>query len=129
MTLSIDTLKGMGAFTGAPVRKQIKWKSNGEEHEAEVNVKPLSYSTAVSDLMSRDAIASRIASSILDDDMKPVFTLEDITGEADEERGPLCRALTMELLRVIGEVSDFDKKKPQKSPAKKKSGTSLSSPE
>jgi len=113
MSLNINSLKDMGAFTGAPVKKEINWKSNGENHTAEVNVKPLSYSTAVSDITSRDAVASRIASSILDDDLKPVFTLEDVTGEADEERGPLCRALTMELLRVIGEVSDFDKKKPQ----------------
>jgi len=113
MSLNINSLKDMGAFTGAPIRKEINWKSNGETHTAEVNVKPLSYSTAVSDITSRDAVASRIASSILDDDMKPVFSMEDVTGEADEERGPLCRALTMELLRVIGEVSDFDKKKPQ----------------
>ncbi len=121
--LSLDNLQKTGAFCGAPVKKEITWESGGEKHTAEVFVKPLSYSSAVSDITSRDTIAGRIACSILGDDMKPVFTIGDITGEANPERGPLCSSLTLELMRVIGEVSHFSEKKTISKP-KKKSGTS-----
>lgn len=121
--LSLDGLKQAGAFCGAPVRKEIEWESGGEKHKAEVFVRPLSYNSAVSDITSRDAVAGRIASCILGDDMKPVFTIGDITGDSDPERGPLCSSLTLELLRVIGEVSHFAEKKTTSKP-KRKSGTS-----
>ena len=111
MTLNIADLEKTGAFSGAPVEKEIKWESGGEEHTAVVFVRPLSYAAAVSDVTSKDAIAGRIAVSILDDDGKPVFKVGDITGESKPERGPLCRSLTMELLRVIGEVSGLAEKK------------------
>jgi hypothetical protein len=120
--LSLDSLNKAGAFCGAPVKKEITWTSGGETHKAEVLVRPLSYSSAVSDITSRDAIAGRIACSILGDDLKPVFTVGDITGESNPERGPLCSSLTLELLRVIGEVSCFAEKKTI-SKLKKKSGT------
>lgn len=122
MDLSIDSLKKAGAFTGAPVKREVKWEQGGEEHTATVYVRPLSYSTAVANF-SKDATAARIAASIVNDKGEPVFTPGDITGEADHERGPLCESLTMELLRVIGEVSGFGKKT-KTSPSKKRSGTS-----
>lgn len=31
MQLSISSLKDMGAFTGAPVEKEIKWKQGDQE--------------------------------------------------------------------------------------------------
>lgn len=111
MKITLDSLKSAGAFSGAPVEKEITWESGGEEHTATVYVRPLSYAAAVSDVTSKDAVAGRIAVSILDEEGKPVFTVGDVTGEADPERGPLCRSLTMELLRVIGEVSGFAEKK------------------
>src|SRR5690554_3475275 len=111
MTLTLDSLKEQGAFTGAPVEKEITWTSGGGEHTATVYVRRLSYSAAVSDITSKDAIAGRIATSIVDEAGKPVFTVADVTGEADPERGPLCRDLTLELLRVIGEVNGFSEKK------------------
>lgn len=111
MTLSLDSLKEQGAFTGAPVEKEITWTSGGGEHTATVFVRKLSYAAAVSDITSKDAIAGRIASSIVDENGKPIFTVADVTGEADPERGPLCRDLTLELLRVIGEVNGFSEKK------------------
>jgi len=109
MALNIAELEKTGAFSGAPVEKEIKWESGGEEHTATVFVRPLSYAAAVSDVTSKDAIAGRIAVSILDDDGKPVFKVGDITGESNPERGR--RSLTMELLRVIGEVSGLAEKK------------------
>lgn len=110
-TLSLESLTKQGAFAGAPVEKEIKWTSGGNENTATVFVRKLSYAAAVSDITSKDAIAGRIASSIVGEDGKPVFTISDVTGEADPERGPLCRDLTLELLRVIGEVNGFSEKK------------------
>ena len=133
MDLSIDSLKGMGAFTSAPVEKEIKWHQGDDEYSATVFVRPLSYRSAVSDISSiarnGDAIAGRIASCICDKDGKPVFTVADITGDADPERGPLSAPLTMALLTVIGEVSGVGKPLPPTSRTKKKSGTNSSTPE
>lgn len=130
MSLSLDSLKELGAFTGAPVRREVTWECRGEEHTATVFVRPLSYRSAVSDIQAfsgqTDGPAARIAHSICDEAGKPVFTVADITGDADPERGPLDGNLTMALLAVIAQVNGLGK---QKSRArKKKSGTSSSSP-
>lgn len=115
MSLSLDALNKMGAFSGAPVKKQITWESEGEEHVIDVYVRRLSYKTAVSDIRSvkgnDDAVAGRIANCICDDKGKAVFTPADITGEADPKRGPLDHNLTMALLNVIGEVNSLGKQK------------------
>lgn len=110
MDLTLDALKDMGAFTGAPVQKEIVLKKEGnDEKTATVYVRKLSYYTAVSDIKSlnanSDAVAGRISSAICDKEGKPVFKPGDITGEADPDRGPLSSEITMELLRVIGEVN------------------------
>lgn len=114
MQLSIEELKEKGAFTGAPVEREVKWEQDGEELTATVFVRKLSYHTAVGDIMaarSGDGVARRIAVSICDDKGAAVFTAEDITGEADPDRGPLNDNLTMALLSVIGEVNGLGKKK------------------
>lgn len=115
MQLSIDSLREAGAFTGAPVKKEITWKQGDKEFTATVYVRKLSYLSARSDLLAvggkGDAVAGRIAASICDEEGKPVFTPEDITGEADPERGPLGEELTMALLAVIGEVNGMGKPK------------------
>lgn len=127
MNLTLDSLKEMGAFSGAPIQKEITWTQYGEEHKAAVYVRRLSYDAAMSDINSIDSksnmVAGRIASSIVDKDGKPVFAVGDITGEEDPERGALCYALTMELLRVIGEVSGLGEAR-AKSPTKTKSSAS-----
>jgi len=113
MQLSIDSLKKMGAFTGAPVERSVKWKQGDQELEATVYVRPLSYKSAVSDLIAAgqkgDAVAGRIASCICDAEGKPVFTPGDITGDADPERGPLDGNLAVALLAVIAEVTNMGK--------------------
>lgn len=113
MQLSIDSLKQMGAFTGAPVEREITWKQGGDELTATVYVRPLSYLSARADLAAltgkSDGVAGRIAACICDQEGKPVFTPADITGEADPERGPLDGNLTMALLSVIGEVNGLGK--------------------
>src|SRR5690625_7329425 len=113
MTLSLDVLNEMGVYSGAPIKKEITCTQDGKEHKATVYVRRLSYDAAMSDINSIDSksnmVAGRIASSIVDKDGNPVFAIGDITGEADPERGALCYSLTMELLRVIGEVSGLGK--------------------
>lgn len=113
MKLSIQTLKEAGAFTGRPVEKTVTWKQNGEELTATVYVRPLGYQAAVSDVLAvggkQDGIAGRIAASIVDEEGSPVFTVADITGDADQERGALDGALTMALLGVIAEVNQLGK--------------------
>lgn len=115
MQLTLENLKAAGAFTGAPVERQISWKQGGEDISATVYVRPLSYKSAVNDIKAvsgnTEAIAGRIAACICDVDGKPVFTVEDITGEADPERGPLDGNLTMALLVVIAEVNGLGKPK------------------
>lgn len=113
MLLNLETLKEAGAFTGAPVEREITWKQGDTELTATVYVRRLAYQAAVSDLTAmagkHDAVAGRIAASIVDADGKPVFTPEDITGDADPERGPLDGNLTMALLQAIGEVNGLGK--------------------
>lgn len=113
MKLTIDNLKEMGAFSGAHMEERsIKWKQGDENHEATVYVRPLSYHAAMSEFSAMragsDAGSGRIAYCICDEDGKPIFKPGDITGEADPERGPLNHELTMELLRVISDVSGLE---------------------
>lgn len=109
MQLSINSLKEMGAFTGAPVEKEISWKKGDAEFTATVFVRQLSYITTVNEFASAriksEPVANRIAACICDENGNAVFTAADITGEADPERGPLDGNLTVALLAVIGEVN------------------------
>ncbi|OHV13013.1 phage tail assembly chaperone family protein, TAC [Kushneria phosphatilytica] len=132
MKLTIDNLRDAGAFTGAPVEKEISWKQGDEEYGATVHVRPLSYQTAMTDITSvragGDVAAARIAYCICDEQGEPVFKAADITGDADPERGPLNHNLTMELLRVISEVSGLGKvRTPSTSVSSTSSGTNSSS--
>lgn len=113
MKLSIENLKQAGAFTGRPVEKEITWKQGDQEFTATVFVRPLGYQTAVSDVLAvggkQDGVAGRIAASICDEDGKPVFTVADITGESDADRGALDGNLTVALLIAIQEVNSLGK--------------------
>ncbi|MGO3056983.1 MAG: phage tail assembly chaperone family protein, TAC [Halomonas sp.] len=131
MKLSIETLAANGGFVARkPVEKNINWQHEGQEFMATVNVLPLSYVTAKSDIQAvhaqGDVMAARIAHCIVGDDGAPVFTVEDVIGTAAEERGPLSAELTNELLRVISDVSGLGKRLAN-STTKMKSGTSSSS--
>ncbi|WP_289105811.1 phage tail assembly chaperone family protein, TAC [uncultured Halomonas sp.] len=128
MKLSLESLQEMGAFAPVDLTEEtVTWRQDGEDVSATVFVKPLSYKTAVSEIVASrentDALAARIAASICDEAGEPVFSVGDITGEADPERGPLNHNLTMALLEVIGRVSGLGKSK-SRSVTKKKSGTS-----
>jgi spore maturation protein SpmB len=126
MKLTIDSLKTVGAFTGRPVEKEIQWTQGDQEVKATVFVRPLGYQAAVSDVKSldgkQDSLAGRIAASICDEHGEPVFTVGDITGAADPERGALDGRLTVALLAAIYEVNNLGKTTTSQPP--KSSGTS-----
>lgn len=114
MKLSIDNLKESGAFVSRqPVMKEIEWSNSGEDYSAQVYVLPMSYKTAKSDLVaargSVDEMANRIATHIVDEAGNQVFTVGDITGDSDPDRGPLNYDLTVALFTAIGEVSGMGK--------------------
>jgi len=121
MKLNVDELARSGGFSGAPVKREIKWK----EYVFDVYVRRLSYHSAISDVKAvagnGDIAAARIAGCIVDEDGKPVFTVADITGvnedgspvltEDGEERGALDADLATELLMAISEVNGLGKSK------------------
>jgi hypothetical protein len=129
MKLNIETLSSLGAFTGRPVEREIKWSQDGKPIVATVFVRPLGYQTAVNDVLSAtgkvDTYAGRIAASICDESGQPVFTVGDITGDADPKRGALDGNLTVALMMVIAEVNNLGKT--TSSPTPTSSGTSSSS--
>lgn len=123
MELSVNALQEAGAFTGAPVEKEIRWQQDGKKMTATAFVRKLSYRSVVSDAIQSgaDVAAGRIATCICDKAGKPVFTVDDITGnviidkeDTEEEkkrkaiiteRGPLNHDLTIALLNAIAEVN------------------------
>lgn len=114
MKLTLGTLKESGAFTGRPVEKEINWKGkDGKEYKATTYVRPMGYHTATSDVLSItgkiDGVAGRIAASICDENGQQVFTVDDITGVADPDRGALDGDLTVALLVAIQEVNNMGK--------------------
>lgn len=125
MKLTLDSLKSVGAFTGRPVEKEIQWSQGDKELKATVFIRPLGYQAAISDVHSmggkQDSMAGRIAASVCDENGAPVFTVGDITGDADPERGALDGRLTVALLAAIFEVNNLGKT--MSSPTLKSSGT------
>jgi len=115
MKLNIDELQASGAFAGEPVEKEIVWDQDGKEMKATTYVRKLSYISALADVRAHgdasDMVAGRIAACICDEKGDAVFTVEDITGEANPARGPLNHNLTVALLNVIAEVNSLGKAK------------------
>lgn len=111
MQLSMESLKEIGAFTGAPVKKEISWESGGTTYEATIYVKLYSYASAVAELIAagtnKDATAAKIAACICDAKGTPIMTAEDVTGEADPKRGALDGNLTIALMAAIAEVNNL----------------------
>lgn len=99
------------------MQKEITWQQGGEERRAVVFVRPLSYHSTVAELLTASstasAVAGRISACICDATGNPIFTVADITGEADPERGPLSGELTVALLAGIAEVNGLGKTEPE----------------
>lgn len=114
ITLSLAALRDVGAFTGAPVLRSVQWKKGEDIYQFDVYVKPLSYSSAVSDIEAlngkHEFAAGRIAASICDEKGTPIFTVDEITGKSENVKGEMDGNLVYALLTVIGEVNGFSKK-------------------
>lgn len=112
MQLSVDSLRATGGFSGAPVKREVTWRSfrtdeNGEplevddegnpiteEFTADVWVRRLSYKSAVNDVIAMsgdgDIAASRISQCIVDESGAPIFKKSDITGVHDDGTPVMC---------------------------------------
>ncbi len=107
MQLTKEAFQTQGVFTGRPVRKEITWKCGDEELSATTWIRMMSYLDVDSEIAAkgkRYSLAERIAGAVCDENGVPVFTVADITGEAEPGRGPLDAGLSMALLRAINEV-------------------------
>lgn len=113
IALSIASLQQAGAFTGRPVRKEVKWNQGDQEYSAIVYVRPLGFQATLSQLRAHggqeDGVAGRIAASICDEEGQPVFTVADIIGTSEADRGSLDGSLTVALLGLIAEVNNLGK--------------------
>jgi hypothetical protein len=116
MIFSLDGLKEAGAFSGAPVKKDVSWEQDGEVLTATVYIRRISFKTFMADATCKGDeslfMAGRIASCLCDETGKAIFTVDDITGDADPQRGPLDYNLTKALADAIGEVNGMGKPKP-----------------
>ncbi|WPC72920.1 phage tail assembly chaperone family protein, TAC [Vibrio porteresiae] len=133
--LSVDMLKTAGAFAPAkPERKEIEWMVDGrdESFKAIVYVRKKSFLTLIEESKSAKesdlAIASKISSSIVDAEGKPIFHVGDVIG--NEDHGPMCAGLSMALLAVIYEVNGLGlEADPKQSQPMMSSGVTSSSQE
>ncbi len=95
-----------GFVSTTPVKKEINWQSAAGEQTATVFVRLKSYQSVMAEIQSGasgNGAAARIASSIVDETNQPIFTVEDIVGNA--EHGPMSESLTVALLTAISEAN------------------------
>ncbi|EGB7359890.1 phage tail protein [Escherichia coli] len=106
MQLTRETLQHPGVFAGRPVQKTITWKQGDQTLTATTWIRQRSYQDIVleQEAGKADTIAIRIARSVCDEQGEAVFTVEDITGEACPDRGPLDAGLAVALLKAISDV-------------------------
>lgn len=128
---SIAELQALGAFAGAPEKRDIAFMVNGEEKTLTFYIRKAAYNTVTTqwrpENQGKDAIALRLASYICDEKGDPVFTVEDITGTA--ERGPLIETLTIALFAAIGQVNGLADTGDEEKKESTSSGTNSSAEE
>lgn len=130
MTL-ISELQALGAFAGQPEKKDVTFHVNGEAKTLTFYIRKAAYNTVTTqwrpENQGKDAIALRLASYVCDENGAPVFTVEDIIGNA--ERGPLIETLTIALFAAIGQVNGLIEKDDAEKKDLTSSGTNLSQEE
>lgn len=128
MILTAENLASVAKFTGPPVEKEVTWEQDGDEITATVFIRRLGYEAAVSAIKSwignEEGIAGRIAACTCDNNGNAIFSVGDITGDADPDRGPLEYNLVIALLAAINEVNQVPK---ERTPSPKSSGMNSSS--
>ncbi|MCB5226200.1 phage tail assembly chaperone family protein, TAC [Alishewanella sp. 16-MA] len=114
MELSLKVIEDAGGFAPAqPEMREINWQvtQNGklQEYSATAYIRKKSFATVSMESQAAnarsDVVAARIASSVVDANNKPVFTVQDITGS--DVRGPMCESLTLALLSAIADVNGY----------------------
>lgn len=114
MELSLKAIEDAGGFAPAqPEKREITWQvtkdGQMQEFTATAYIRKKSFATVSMESQAlnakADVVAARIASSIVDANNNPVFTVQDISGTA--ERGPMCESLTLALLAAIAEVNGY----------------------
>ncbi|MCS6126689.1 hypothetical protein G3485_07510 [Shewanella baltica] len=132
MELSVASLIQSGSYAPAkPERREISWKKpNGDIHKATVFIRKESFATAQAEArnynLGVDWLTSRIVSSVVDHEGKPLFEIDDILG--NEAHGPICDSLGYALIGAINEVNGIGLKPDPKSlPPTTNSGTNSSS--
>jgi hypothetical protein len=131
MELSVASLIQSGSYSPAkPERREITWLNNGETVSANVFIRKKSFATAIIEANNYhsgiDSLTSRLVSSVVDENSAPLFSVDDILGNA--AHGPICDSLGMALIGAINEVNGIGlMPDPKSSPLTTNSGTSLSS--
>lgn len=134
MELSVASLIQSGSYSPAkPERREISWTTpNGETHKAIVFIRKESFATAQAEASNYnrgvDWLTSRIVASVVDEQGKPLFEIDDILG--NEAHGPICDSLGFALIGAINEVNGIGlKPDPKTLPPTTNSGTSSCSQE
>lgn len=126
MEFTVESLKKAGGFAGGLVKREVEWEFNGEIVKADVWIRPMSYHTAVKDILAInegvDLTANRLAMCVCHEDGSPVFQVSDITGLDKDgkpimvkekgkmvERGPLNKDISDALMTHVSEVSGLVK--------------------
>jgi hypothetical protein len=134
MELSVASLIQSGSYSPAkPERREISWiNPAGDTCKATVFIRKKSFATANIEANNYnngvDSLTSRIVSSVVDEQGKPLFEIDDILG--NEAHGPICDSLGMALIGAINEVNGIGlKPDPETLPPTQNSGTSSCSQE
>lgn len=111
MELTLDAIKSAGAYTGAPVRKEIEWRSNDEQHKAWINVQLSSYDTAMREFEVQreggDVLVARIVAGVVDPQGVPIFTKRDVAGDPETGEGKMCASLFFALITAVNEANGY----------------------
>lgn len=134
MELSVTNLLKTGSYSPAkPERREISWiNPEGVTCTAFVYIRKKSFATAQveADNFNRgvSSLASRLISSIVDENGNPLFEIDDIMG--NDAHGPICDSLGYALYGAINEVNGIGlKPDPETLPPTQNSGTSSCSQE
>lgn len=132
MELSVASLIQSGSYSPAkPERREISWiNPAGETCTASVYIRKKSFATAQAEADNFNSgvssLASRLIASIVDENGKPLFEIDDIMG--NDAHGPICDSLGYALYGAINEVNGIGlKPDPKALPPTTNSGTNSSS--
>lgn len=122
--LTVADLVTAGAYVGAPVEKEISWNSKGKTHKALISVKLSSYETTLHEMRlgrenseavegeepkrdTNSVVINRLITSVVDEAGEPIFTRDDVVGNAELGKGKMCASLFMALVMAVNEANGY----------------------